>query len=365
MTKKILSALMALAAFVTTGNAATQTNVLQNINVQLTTYQQGAVASNGKKLANKVTAYSTKTLIAALQTATGVNFGAGAKLVYSTIYSNVSSGGSVDTQTQTNFLTNASGGYIRIGGTTIFGSGFDNDVLLISNNVIVDGNPTGTLTSDVLWLTDGVSSNSVTIDTNAGYETVIFDETNGSGLDNITNIEVDTYFVTNGPTTNVFTNVASGVAVLYGGKANNLYFLSNSPNAAITFSNNSPSIFVQGGFALGTPEADVLSQSDVSIKNLQLAYDTPEGSNNLILNLEGFVKETLKIDTLSGKGASAVIDDITGGTAAWSVVGSGYSGGAFTNNPTSVPILAGYLTNANPVVVQGTVSVSFLMNLAK
>ena len=69
-----------------------------------------------------------------------------------------------------------------------------------------------------------------------------------------------------------------------------------------------------------------------------------------------------------------VAEDIFGASSTWSVIGSGYSGGSFSStNSTGTAIsvanyvdgnfVNGYLINPNPVVVQGTVTLSFLKNL--
>jgi hypothetical protein len=59
------------------------------------------------------------------------------------------------------------------------------------------------------------------------------------------------------------------------------------------------------------------------------------------------------------------VEDIFGASSTWNVNGSGYAGGTYTTNTTSVPIFSGFLTNANPIVVEGSVNVSFLKNLVQ
>jgi hypothetical protein len=113
---------------------------------------------------------------------------------------------------------------------------------------------------------------------------------------------------------------------------------------------------------------NLASQTGFSIQYLQINYFTPTGPTNLTLNLQGFVKQTLKVDTLAAKKGTnaAVVEDIFGASSTWNVNGSGYAGGTFTTNPTNaveVGNLGGYLTNASPIVVEGSVNVSFLKNL--
>ena len=123
MIKPLISAALALWTAAVTATAATavthtQTNVLQNINLQLTIYQQGATNANGKKVANQVTSYTTKSLIAALEAVTGSNFGNGAKLVQSTVYSNVTI--TVYTTVLSTNLALATNSYLSIGGIPFF-----------------------------------------------------------------------------------------------------------------------------------------------------------------------------------------------------------------------------------------------------
>ena len=94
-------------------------------------------------------------------------------------------------------------------------------------------------------------------------------------------------------------------------------------------------------------------------------YFTPSGPTNLTLNLQGFVKQALKVDLLGGRGTNKAYEDIFGASSTWNVIGAGYAGGTYTTNQTSIPILSGFLTNANPVVVEGAIKISFLENLAQ
>jgi hypothetical protein len=383
MIKKLRSAALALlaaaaAASVTPAAAFTQTNVLQNVNVTFTIYQQGTVSSTGRKLPDKVTSFTTKNLLAALEDVTGINFGAGAKLVQSTVFASetIATGAPVySNAVSTNLAVATNVGYLNVGGPSganLYGFNFTNPaggllVLVISNSTFIS-NYDGTLTTNIVSNIGGPTTNSVAIDTNGGL-TILTPSLNGSGQ--LTNVLVFTeQLVSNAPTTNVFTNVSSTLNVLYGGTANNLYPLTNY----IEFFTNSAEVVTESGLGLDTTNGVVTSQSGFSISNMLVSYFSTDSADNLNIYLTGFVKQSLKIDTLSGRGATAVSEDIFGASATWNVIGSGYSGGGFiasSTDPTAVFVtnyvdgnfVAGYLTNTTPVVVQGTVSISFLKNL--
>lgn len=372
MTKPILAALLLLGV-VATARSATQTNVLQNISLQFTVYQQGAVTGGGKKLGDKVSSYSTKDFIAAMEAVTGTTFGNGAKLVQVTTYSNltVATGPGVLTNVFSTNVSMATNAYLEVGNSELLGSGFGDSSVTISNNVIETGTG-GTVTSGaVTVITLGTSTNLVTtleIGTNF-ITTLTPSPTNGA----VTNVQIVTQqIISNAPTSSVFTNVATSIDILYGA-ANNLLPVSDY----ISTSTNSPEVVVESGEDLGETNAIITAQSGVSINNLSLDYFTTANSaNNLNIYFTGFVKQSMKVDTLSSTRGNKVVEDILGGSSTWSVIGSGYSGGGFTTNssdPTAIPVgntvsgnfVTGFLTNTTPVVVQGTVNISFLKNLAQ
>ncbi len=362
MIKALISAALALwTAAVTATAATTQTNVLQNINLQLTIYQQGA--TNNRRVADQVTAYTTKSLIAALGAVIGTNFGAGAKLVQSTVYSNVpiTTGSAVLSNilsTNLALATNA-GSYLNVGGKPFYGFYGNLGILVISNNTFIT-NGFGNITTDIVSTVGGPTTNSVTIDTNAGFITTITPSTNGSGA--VTNVAVVQTQGTPAPTESILTNVSSGIDILYGGTNNMLYSVDNY----LGFSPISPAeIVVETGSGLDTTNANLASQTGFSIQGLTINYYTPTGSNNLTLSLQGFVKQTLKVDILNSHNPK-IVEDIFGANATWNAIGNGYAGGTYTTNPTNaVQILDGYVTNASPIVVEGSINVSFLKNLAQ
>src|ERR1700733_565625 len=86
-TKNLLKLAMVSAAVLFAGLAgasAVTTNVVQNINLQLTFYEQGPTNQTGNRVVTKVNQVrvTTKDLIAALGTATSNNFSSSAQLVY-------------------------------------------------------------------------------------------------------------------------------------------------------------------------------------------------------------------------------------------------------------------------------------------
>src|SRR5208282_3716043 len=148
---------------------------------------------NGRKVADQVTSYTTKSLIAALAAVTGGNFGPGAKLVQSTVYSNVTipTGPAVISTVLSTNLALATNSYLRVGGLQLYGYFYGNDtnnagILTISNDTFITGEA-GSFSPNVLSVvTVGTSTNSVTIETNA--LTTLTPSTNGSGA--VTNVAV-------------------------------------------------------------------------------------------------------------------------------------------------------------------------------
>ncbi|MGP8201040.1 MAG: hypothetical protein ACLQU4_16230 [Limisphaerales bacterium] len=385
--KSFISVVLALWAAALLPAAAsaqtTQTNVLQNINLQLTIYQQGSTNSNGRKVADQVTSYTTKNLITALEAATGQSFGNGAKLVQSTLYSNITVN-IAPIAFSTNFSTNlalATNSYLDVGGTPVYNIDANAGVVVISNGVFISGE-NGNIDTNVLSVvTAGVTTESVTFDTNVF--TILTPSTDTNGI--VTNVAVLNEQATSWTTESILTNSPSSIDILSGSA--NLYpinnYLSISPSStevvvetgaslesgAHSFSTNSAEVVVETGAGLNTTNAVLASQTGFSIQNLAINYFTPTGSTNLILNLQGFVKQALKLDTLAAKRGTnaAVVADIFGASSTWNVIGFGYAGGTYTNNPDSgsVPIFSGSLINPAPVVVEGSVSISFLKNLAQ
>jgi hypothetical protein len=369
MIKPLRSATLALWAAAATATAATpvtytQTNVLENINLQLTIYQQGVTNDGGKKVTDQVTLYTTKSLIAALEAVTGQQFGNSAKLVQSTVYSNVTivTGSAVFSTVLSTNLALATNGYLSIGMFDDYNPG----IATISGNTIVTTFGSANITSNIVSAVTiaGTTNESVTINTNAGFVTTLMPSTNANGF--VTNVAVVTQEqVAPAPTESILTNMSSEIAILYGGTNNALYPVSNY----LSFSTNSAEIVVETGSGLDTTNAltvtNLASQTGFSIQGLTINYFMPTGSTNLTLSLQGFVKQALKVDTLAAKKGTnaAVVEDIFGASSTWNVIGNGYTGGTYTMNQTTVPILGGYLSNASPIVVEGAINVSFLKNL--
>ncbi len=356
--RKRFTALALLAAAAMAASAATQTNVLQNINLQLTIYQQGATNANGRKVADQVTPYNTESLIAALGLVTDQQFPPGSKLVQSTVFSNVTvtNGSAVySTVLSTNLALPTTDPTLIIGGGII---GFLSDAFTINGDQLIDDNTGNVITINGDVVAAGFNTNEfVTINTNAGFQTTLTPSTNSLGQ--VTNVAVVMQQETlPGSTESFLTNVASSIDILYG-PDNTLYPVTNF----LSFGTNSAEIVVENGYGLNTTNAYLTSQTGFSIQSLVINY---VGPTNLTLALQGFVKQAMKMDTLYAHGTNKIVADIFGANSTWNVNGSGFAGGTFTTNPTPVgPILGGYLSNASPIVVEGAINVSFLKNLAQ
>ena len=361
-----------VAAAVTAGAGTstvnyTQTNVLQNVNLQLTIYQQGPTNSNGKKVAAQITSYTTKNLIADLSAITGQQFPAGSKLVLSTVYASATvpvSTGIYSTVLSTN-LALGTNDVLNVGGVPLFyGFNGDSGILTISSNTITSqslGSIPSNMTTNTV--TDaGSPSESVTINTNSGSITTITPSTNGTGdYEDVTNVLIVTQ---QAPTIVVFTNISSSIDILNPGAPATLFPVDNYLSFG---TNGSAEIVVETGTGLNTTNAltvtNLVSQLGFSVQGLTISnYSIATGSNILTLNLMGFVKQSLKVDTLYSHGTNKIVADIFGANSTWNVFGAGYTGGLYFTN--LVPFgTSVYLTNAIPIVAEGSINVSFLKNL--
>jgi hypothetical protein len=353
----------ALAVFVTAepARAFTQTNVLQNVALQFTIYQQGITNANGKKVSDQVTAYTTKSFITAIANLTANNFGSGPKLVLSTVYSNATVvSGSFSNVFSTN-LALATNAYLTIGSTRFYGPNglyTTNEVITISNNnAYPAASSPFSLSSDVISTAGDPTNFSVTINTNLGYVTTLTPSPGGSAT--VTNVAISTAVAS---TETVLTNVAADFDILYG-KDNTLFPVDDYISLA---TNNSPEIVVETGLGLNTTApltvTNLISQMGFSLGGLNISYPVQAvgGSNILTLDLTGFVKSNLKVDDLYVHGTNRIAEDIYGANSTWNVIGSGSAGGVYLTNGTFT-----FLSNASPVVVQGSINISFLKNLPK
>jgi hypothetical protein len=349
---------------------ATLTNVIQNVSLQLTVYQQGPTNTQGTKITTKPVQYTTKSFIQAIQAVSGQTFSPDARLVRSTIFSNI---------TVNNFSSNnlavvppASNFYVFIGATNVGEEVFtaDGGSAVLSNNTFVSGF-SGSITLTTNLVVNATNSSvAVTFITNAGYETTFIPATNSVGL--LTNIAVvSQQSGISNVSQSVFTNVTSTMAIMYG-RENNFYPVSNY----IVLGTNSPEIVTETGVGLytnngATPALN--SQTAYSISNLTVNYFAPNGTNSLSLNLQGFVKQSLKVDVFSKHGRSVVFADIHGANSSWTVLGMGYTGGVFSSNGPGTAVtnivagnpVTGFLSNTVPIVAEGTINMTFLENLAQ
>jgi hypothetical protein len=351
MIKNSIAIAAGLLAAAITATAASETNVLQNISIALTVYQQGATNANGRSVADKVSSFNTKDLIAALGTVTDQEFGNNAKLVQATTYSNIivtTGPGVFSNYFSTNLPVTTNNLTVMIGTMII---NLDTNAATISSNQL-NGNVT--INSGVISIL-GNTNEHVTINTNAGFITTLTPQLNLSST--ITNLAVLTQEqVTPPKTESVLTNVSTSIDVLYGPKNQALFPVTGY----VSFSQTSPQVVVETGVSLNTTNGGVASQTAYNIGGAQINY---AGQSNLTMTLQGFVKQSLKVDVMSR--SPLVAEDIYGAGETWNVNGSGYVGGFYTTNATSVPIMGGYLTNATPIVVEGSITFGFLENLAQ
>ena len=347
-----LASLLFVAAIGAAGTSSTpQTNVLQNININLTVYQQNA--TNATRVTDKVTTFNTKDFIEALGVVTGTNFGTSAKLVFSTVYGSVTQtigSATYVTVLSSNWSLPANTETLSVDGSLIY-SPFST-ITITSNQTA-----TGSVATNVILTPNG----SVTNNTNSGFVTTLTPSVAGG----VTNIALLVQQETSpAPTETVLSEISSGVGILYGPE--NTFF---PVSDYLTFSTNSAEIVVESGSGLNTTNeltsSNLTAQTAYSIQGLNINYFTASSgsTNNLMLGLTGFVRQSMKVDHI-GKKASV---DVFGAGASWNAIGPGYAGGTFTTNSSNaIPILsAGYLTNASPIVAEGTVTVSFLKNLAQ
>lgn len=364
--------------------AATTTNVLENVSVNLTVYSQGATNSAGTKVADVVSTLTTKELIAKLGAVTGSNFGSSPKLVLSTIYSNiVVKVAPLVTNSTTNVAVTAIGTNALstiIGGVPIETNSIETTNVIITNGLVSIGTNAGVpITTNTFVVTIGGTNVSTNTFTNSsGYE-VIISATPTTGV--ISNFNILTL---TGTTSNIFEAISEPTLEVMGGTT-----------AAPTFTDVAPYltesqeasyvIYDETGKGLATTNAltvtNVSTESDVTVNRYGIKFFTTNGGTNLSIVLRGLVKESLRVDTLRAKKGTtaAIVEDLFGANSTATVAGYGYMGGTYVTNMTlngnsvNLPaseysgtnLITGSLSNTVPVIVEGTIDTTFLKNLAQ
>lgn len=385
-TKIFAIAIMVAGATVTSTRApaATTTNVLENVSVNLTVYSQGATNSAGTKVADVVSTLTTKELIAKLGAVTGSNFGSSPKLVLSTIYSNiVVKVAPLVTNSTTNVAVTAIGTNALstiIGGVPIETNSIETTNVIITNGLVSIGTNAGVpITTNTFVVTIGGTNVSTNTFTNSsGYE-VIISATPTTGV--ISNFNILTL---TGTTSNIFEAISEPTLEVMGGTT-----------AAPTFTDVAPYltesqeasyvIYDETGKGLATTNAltvtNVSTESDVTVNRYGIKFFTTNGGTNLSIVLRGLVKESLRVDTLRAKKGTtaAIVEDLFGANSTATVAGYGYMGGTYVTNMTlngnsvNLPaseysgtnLITGSLSNTVPVIVEGTIDTTFLKNLAQ
>jgi hypothetical protein len=401
------------------------TNVLRSVSVKLKVYQQyvpgapanqyGTPAAGGTnaaltKLVSRDATLTSKSIIAALGAATGSNsvWTPNPQLVLSEIFSNVSYSIITSLTNDASTITLSTNGrnvLDFVPNTNEYGTDDAVQIPVGSTVLITNVNGTNLEAFNADGLANNYASNSfpipitnggfvyenatdslagpVAIATNAGVWTtlVAVRATNiaGDATYIVTNIVVTTF-------TNVFTNVFTNIQGQNKYKVEVMYGSASAPSFAdvsafLTIYPTSYGIINETGHAIGTTNpavalTNIQTESGVSTAFAGLNYFVPtaDSMSNLNLSLNGIVASSMKIDSLS-TGRNPVKEDLFGSSATFTVTGSGSAQGVFETNTSPVGnevfvsenigtnYVAGSVSNAVPIVVEGTIDVSFLKNL--
>jgi len=378
----------------------TFTNVIQDITISLTVYSNAPYKSSTSQTGEKPVTVTTKSVIAALSNAqanipslVGFDWGKSPALVIDTTFTATNIVSNTVTVVASNTAAlNTTNAQDLTFGTTVVTIGASGSATITNNEVGTNGGTN--LLSVTTWTDDGatsvptnaftytnaagVSTNVVTFPTNVGVWTVITTETNASG----TNLLTTTY--TNVPHTTIGYITNKSNVEVQGGTAKDPVFADVS--SYVSDPDGDGVIITATGTDLGTTNATYISGTTDSTKSFSLrVFNTTAGTavgNNLDFTVYGFAKGTFNNDILlksKTKGTNEVPEEAF--TA--SVSGHGYIGGSFeTNgagtNSIGVPateyygtnmadtnIVSGFLTNAIPVVVEGTISLGSPKSVAQ
>ena len=392
--------------------AAPSTNmqIVDNISLHLQVFSQGPLNSHGTVLpALQKTLLSTDLLKELANVVPGYTYKPGDKLVYSTIYSNflVTNADLGLTNLNTNVAVPAPGAgsniSFTIAGVPVATNTIETTNIVITNSLMYLGSATNApvafiTTNTVVINTNGVpASTNASFDTNATFLTTVSAlPTNGT----ITNLNI---LSVSGTTNLLFTNVPSYsnmLAIMQGGtaKAPNLISVTNwiDPGA-------NGKIYQETGKNLTKTNFDgtnITAQTVYKFQGFSINCFVTNGTStsNLILDVSGFTKAIAKVINLTVGGTAKTAKEIflVNGNTTSDVSGSGHQGGTFlpyyignvaTNGPnhaTNVSIfddsffvqgnfvngggvtngtygnVYGFLTNATPIIAEGTITVSFL-----
>jgi len=377
----------------------------------------GGTNSLDTKLVDHISTLTAKNIIAGLEAATGSNWTPNPQLVLVSIFSNgvpqglsLSNGPLVATALTNDASTNGLSldGNIEIDFVPITNDyGTSNAMaftvggtVLITNigGTLIASNTAGTVTpfsgSFPTAITNGSfvynSTNDtltvVPFDTNAGIWTILQATLSTNGGNVVTNIIVTTFTnaPSGGPATNINGEVSSKMEVMYGTPKSPSFadvssFFSVNPNA---------SVFDETGHDIGTTNpaisiTNIQTQTAVGITRASLNYFAPTvgsttNANVTSLSLRGFGTTTLKLDTLAPKkGTNAAAVESIAATTLANVSGTGFAQGTYVTNTNAIGneivvsesigtnTVTGSLSNAVPIVVQGTITIGGLRNLGQ
>jgi len=378
------TATKATAAVVDTN---TFTNVVQSLSINLTVYSNGPVVSNTKISGEKPVTINNKTIITALENASGTiptlvgfDFGKAPQLILNTTFASTNI-------LVTNVVSSNTVALATNDGTVSIGT----NVLTVSTSTsetISNGTLTGTwsgntnVTTNSIAYTNSSGATNLTFTTNAADWTVL---SAAAGTNGATNLTV----VTKGLATNVgyLTNYV-GVEVQGGTATAPVYAKLNSYFSTETYSsvilNATGSNFNDIGTTNYT-NVTYATSTATEFGGYSIRLFNTNGStspaNNLDVTVYGLVKAMSKNDVLYASKKAGITNEVPDTTStATGVSGEGYVGGTFTTNTTTASVggkvlatslyaseyfgtntagtnaVTGAITNPIPVVVEGSVS---------
>jgi len=398
--KKFAIAILVAGATVTATKApavaTTNVQVLDNVDIQLKVYSQGAVDSTKKALATTTTTLTTLDVIKQLALMGGFTVTPSAKLVYSYFYSNVLVG-TPNTVVSNNLVTNSLTG----GGTTnvyivttagtnelsVGGLGATSNIFVISNSIVYG------ITNTPYVYTNALTNAVFTLSNIDDIYTVVASSATLSGsFGALPGTDGTTQAFTNGA---IQSSAGSPlgywvtIVPVFTASTTNIVITQYAPIAALTVTNITASnvlcvmpksgadatlievgdwissfssgtvIYTEGGANLNESNfvgTNILTQAEITEGGLNINAVWPTNSpanptlqTNLHFNPRGFAKVSNKLINLTVGGTAAEKTEFnTLSSETMSVFATGYIGGAWTTNTLSTNAITGLtLDSAN------------------
>jgi hypothetical protein len=414
--KTFATAILVTGATVIATNApadpSTNMQVVDNVQIALKFYSQGALKANNKGVTTSLPVvtqtYTTADLLSQLAkigTVPGyTTFTKSDKLVYTTSFGDIYvtnpplvTNASLSTNVDVAAVDNADNLTVTVGGVAVGTNEFETYTnVVITNQTLYYGTNTfpGTaLTTNTFIVTSNTTPISTNVfDTNTGAEVVITASPTTGDISNFNILSLTGTVIT------VYTN-SSSPSVSYLGiltAANN----TSSGATVIPLTNfvsdgqRGSTIYQEAGKDLTTSNflgTNITSETTYKDSTLTVtAFVTNDSTSvtNLYFQVAGFDKSVLKAVDLTVKGTAKTPKQIfdLNGSENFDVSGYGAEGGVFTNSAaaTNAPFttsqfvssefpdaapgvtngtysgVSGYLTNATPIVIEGTITTSFL-----